>query len=127
MSTPCCASSGIRRPTVPSNAPLSPPQALVMNPPKPGQPSYEQFVRERDAIIEVRWRRCCCGCSALGCCCSSLCVLPRSTCHNASAILHTQMHSFCTMQSLKRRAELVVKTFRGLDGVTCNPGGGCCR
>lgn len=25
-----------------------------MNPPKPGDPSYEQFARERDAIIEVR-------------------------------------------------------------------------
>ena len=29
------------------------PQALVMNPPKPGDPSYEQFARERDTIIEV--------------------------------------------------------------------------
>ncbi|PRW60642.1 alanine aminotransferase 2 [Chlorella sorokiniana] len=49
--------------------------ALVMNPPKPGEPSYEQFAREREEIID----------------------------------------------SLKRRAELVVKTFRGLEGVTCNP------
>lgn len=37
--------------------PLSPPQvcvALTMNPPQPGEPSYELYAQERDGILEVR-------------------------------------------------------------------------
>ncbi|KAL4426056.1 hypothetical protein ABPG77_007852 [Micractinium sp. CCAP 211/92] len=48
--------------------------ALIMNPPKPGDPSYDLYARERDGILE----------------------------------------------SLKRRAQLVVETFRGMEGVSCN-------
>ncbi|PSC68925.1 alanine aminotransferase 2 [Micractinium conductrix] len=48
--------------------------ALIMNPPQPGDPSFELFASEREAILE----------------------------------------------SLKRRAKLLVDTFRGMEGVQCN-------
>ena len=113
-------------------------QSLIMNPPQPGQPSHELYAQERDAILAVsqqqpsqqrswlpaRWL-----------CADALArqqLYAQAGRGSAPQCLwrpqHTQpptrQPTHLTLyppQSLKRRAELVVDTFNGLEGVSCNP------
>lgn len=118
-------------PLLPSTRPL---QALIMNPPQAGDPSYELYARERDAILDVRALAAALPGPTRGQSAAAPLLLAAAPCPHAARLLAQPVAALLLpsprlppLQSLKRRAQLVVSTFRGLEGVTCNEGERGCR
>lgn len=112
--------------------------AVIMNPPKPGDPSYPLWAEERDAILQVGAGLDCDGCMD----CPPACLPAGRPCvaitsrtdlllgeplvnpspltrHLPALPPHPPPYPSPPLQSLKRRAHLVVSTFNSLEGVSC--------
>ena len=131
-----CACSGAR-PMCALRCIIPPAPACCLPALQPGDPSFELFASEREAILEVGVNACMLrglaqrphageGFEPAQRCCSGAPTLPgRASVVDAPLSCSLPPPPLPPLrQSLKRRAKLLVDTFRGMEGVQCNEGKG---